>query len=63
MKTANPVSSDLKELEGKTVATPLKGPLAGYIQEKFPEQRCLQKSRTMQRHCKRFWMERRTQRL
>jgi len=37
VKTANPVSSDLKELEGKTVATPLKGPLAGYIQEKFPK--------------------------
>jgi ABC-type amino acid transport substrate-binding protein len=31
-----PVSSDLKDLAGKTVATPLKGPLAGYIQEKFP---------------------------
>jgi len=41
VKTANPVSSDLKELEGKTVATPLKGPLAGYIQEKFPRVKML----------------------
>jgi len=28
--------SDLKELEGKTVATPPKGPLADYIRETFP---------------------------
>ena len=41
VKTANPISSDLKELEGKTVATPLKGPLAGYIQEKFPKVKLL----------------------
>jgi len=36
-KAPNPPCSDLKELEGKTVATPLKGPLAEYIREKFPK--------------------------
>ena len=29
--------SDLKELEGKRVATPLKGPLADYIRKNFPK--------------------------
>jgi ABC-type amino acid transport substrate-binding protein len=36
-KAPNPPCSDLKELEGKTVVTPLKGPLAEYIREKFPK--------------------------
>ena len=36
VKAPNPPCSDLKELEGKVVATPLKGPLAGYIKEKYP---------------------------
>jgi ABC-type amino acid transport substrate-binding protein len=36
-KAPNPPCSDLKELEGKTVATPLKGPLADFIREKFPK--------------------------
>jgi ABC-type amino acid transport substrate-binding protein len=37
VKSPNPPCSDLKELEGKIVATPLKGPLAGYIKEKYPK--------------------------
>jgi len=37
VKSSNPPSSDLREFEGKTVATPKKGPLAGYIQKKFPK--------------------------
>jgi ABC-type amino acid transport substrate-binding protein len=37
VKSPNPACSDLKELEGKIVATPLKGPLAGYIKEKYPK--------------------------
>jgi ABC-type amino acid transport substrate-binding protein len=41
VKTANPVSSDLQDLEGKTVATPLKGPLAWHSQEKFPRVKML----------------------
>ena len=36
IKRGSPLSPDLKELGGKTVATPLKGPLAGFIQKKFP---------------------------
>jgi polar amino acid transport system substrate-binding protein len=37
VKSPNPPCSDLKELEGKVVATPLKGPLVGYIKEKYPK--------------------------
>jgi ABC-type amino acid transport substrate-binding protein len=37
VKSPNPPSFDLKEFEGKTVATPKKGPLAGYIEKKFPK--------------------------
>jgi polar amino acid transport system substrate-binding protein len=37
VKSPNPASYDLKQFEGKTVATPKKGPLAGYIQKKFPK--------------------------
>ena len=37
IKSPNPPSDDLKAFEGKTVATPKKGPLAGYIQKKFPK--------------------------
>lgn len=36
VKSPNQPSPFLKEFEGKTVVTPKKGPLAGYIQEKFP---------------------------
>jgi len=36
VKYPNPSCFDLKELEGKTVASPLKGPLAGYIKKNFP---------------------------
>jgi len=35
IKSPSPPSSDLKEFEGKTVATPKIGPLAGYIQKNF----------------------------
>ena len=41
VKTSGPPSFELKEFEGKTVATPQKGPLAGYIQEKFPKVKVL----------------------
>jgi polar amino acid transport system substrate-binding protein len=37
VRSPNPPCFDLKELEGKTVATPLKGPLAGYIKKNFPK--------------------------
>lgn len=37
VKSSNPPCSDLKELEGKIVATPQKGPLAGYIKENYPK--------------------------
>jgi ABC-type amino acid transport substrate-binding protein len=37
VKSPNPASYDMKQFEGKTVATPKKGPLAGYIQKKFPK--------------------------
>jgi len=37
IKSTNPPTADLKAFEGKTVATPKKGPLAGYIQKKFPK--------------------------
>jgi len=33
----NTSPSGLKEFEGKTVVTPLKGPLAGYIKKEFPK--------------------------
>ena len=36
-KAPNPTSSDLKDFEGKTVATPQKGPLAAYIKNKYPK--------------------------
>ena len=41
VKSPNPSSSDLKDFEGKTVATPKKGPLAGYIQKNFPKVKVL----------------------
>ncbi len=41
VKSPAPPSSDLKEFEGKTVATPKIGPLAGYIQKNFPKVRVL----------------------
>ena len=37
VKSPNLPTSDLKEFEGKTVATPKTGPLAGYIQRRFPK--------------------------
>ncbi|MFH1112784.1 MAG: transporter substrate-binding domain-containing protein [Pseudomonadota bacterium] len=37
VKAPAPASWDLKEFEGRTVATPEKGPLAGYIKTKFPK--------------------------
>jgi len=37
VKSPNQPSHFLKEFEGKTVVTPKEGPLAGYIQEKFPK--------------------------
>ena len=37
VKSPNLPCSDLREFEGKTVATPKKGPLAGYIQNRFPK--------------------------
>lgn len=37
VKSPKPPISDLKEFEGKTVATPKEGPLAGYIQKQFPK--------------------------
>jgi cystine transport system substrate-binding protein len=37
VKWPNPPSFDLKAFEGRTVATPKKGPLAGYIGKKFPK--------------------------
>ncbi len=37
VKAPNPPCSPLSELEGKTVATPQKGPLAGYIRENYPK--------------------------
>ncbi len=37
VKAPAPASSDLKQFEGRTVATPKKGPLAGYIKKKFPK--------------------------
>jgi ABC-type amino acid transport substrate-binding protein len=36
VKSPEPPCNSLKGLEGKTVATPLKGPLAGYIKKNFP---------------------------
>jgi len=33
----NPSPAGLKELEGKSVVTPLKGPLAGFIKNQFPK--------------------------
>jgi ABC-type amino acid transport substrate-binding protein len=36
VKSPNPTSSDPKEFERKTVASPATGPLAGYIQHNFP---------------------------
>jgi polar amino acid transport system substrate-binding protein len=36
VKSPAPPCNSLKGLEGKTVATPLKGPLAGYIKKNFP---------------------------
>jgi ABC-type amino acid transport substrate-binding protein len=41
VKSPNPPSFDLKAFEGKTVATPQKGPLAGYIEKKFPKVKAL----------------------
>ena len=41
VKSPTPASSNLKDFEGKTVATPKKGPLAGYIQKKFPRVKVL----------------------
>ena len=41
VKSPNPSSFDLKAFEGKTVATPNKGPLAGYIAKKFPKVKLL----------------------
>jgi len=36
VKAPQPPCNSLKDLEGKTVATPLKGPLAGFIKKNFP---------------------------
>jgi ABC-type amino acid transport substrate-binding protein len=41
VKSPNPPSFDLKAFEGKIVATPKKGPLAGYIEKKFPKVKVL----------------------
>jgi len=36
VSSSRPACNSLKELDGKIVATPLKGPLAGYIKKNFP---------------------------
>jgi len=41
VRSPAPPCNSLKGLEGKTVATPLKGPLAGYIKKNFPAVRVL----------------------
>lgn len=41
VKAPNPASTDLRDFEGKTVATPEKGPLAGYIRKNYPEVKLL----------------------
>ena len=41
VKSPNPPSFDLKAFEGKTVTTPKKGPLAGYIEKRFPKVKVL----------------------
>jgi ABC-type amino acid transport substrate-binding protein len=40
-KAPQPAASDLTRFAGKTVATPLKGPLAGFIRKKYPKVKVL----------------------